>query len=133
RSAGVRVLGRERLAGLGDAPDFADPPAAPGSHGPLRHRGSPSAEEARTVEDAARRHGVGAAALLGAAVALALHADSGARTVVLGIAVRAQRSWRAFGMTSNLVGLRLELDPCAPVGQLVDATHRDVPTVSRHP
>src|SRR5690606_28178458 len=104
----------------------------PGSHGPLRHRGSPSAEEARTVEDAARRHGVGVAALLGAAVALALHADSGARTVVLGMAVPAKRSWRAFGMTSNLVGLRLEVDPCAPVGELVRATQREMATVLRH-
>src|SRR5690606_11299663 len=132
RYADDREFWRERLAGLGDAPEFTHPPAAPGSHGPLRHRGSPSAEEARAVEEAARRHGVGTAALLGAAVALALHADSGARTVVLGMAVPAKRSWRAFGMTSNLVGLRLEIDPCAPVGELVRATQREMATVLRH-
>ncbi|MEU0504617.1 amino acid adenylation domain-containing protein [Nocardia sp. NPDC005998] len=132
RFADDRAFWSGRLAGLPDAPMFAHPPVATGAHGPLRHSGRPGDDEWREFLGAAERFGVEWPALLAATTALLLHADSGARTVVLGLPVPAKRSWRALGMTSNVVGLRLEVDPGASIAALARAAQAELRTVLRH-
>lgn len=127
-----RAFWSGRLAGLPDAPMFTHPPVAVGASGPIRHSGSPGDEEWREFRQAAARFGADWPALLAATTALLLHADSGARTVVLGLPVPAKRSWRALGMTSNVVGLRVEVDPGASIGALATATQAELRTVLRH-
>lgn len=132
RFADDRAFWSERLAGLPDAPMFTHPPVTVGASEPIRHSGRPGDEEWREFQEAAARFGVDRAALLAATTALLLHADSGARTVVLGLPVPAKRSWRALGMTSNVVGLRIEVDPGASLGALAAATQTELRTVLRH-
>src|SRR5690606_14273642 len=127
-----RAFWTGRLAGLPDAPMFNHPPVTVGASGPIRHSGSPGDEDWREFEQAAARFGVDPPALLAATPALLLHADSGARTVVVGLPVPAKRSWRALGMTSNVVGLRIEVDPGASIGALAAATQAELRTVLRH-
>ncbi|MEV6390186.1 amino acid adenylation domain-containing protein [Nocardia xishanensis] len=127
-----RAFWSGRLAGLPDAPMFAHPPVATGASGPIRHSGRPRDEDWRDFLGAAARFGVDWPALLAATTALVLHADSGARTVVLGLPVPAKRSWRALGMTSNVVGLRVEVDPGASIGALAVATQAELGKVLRH-
>ncbi|MCC3331987.1 non-ribosomal peptide synthetase [Nocardia abscessus] len=127
-----RAFWSGRLAGLPDAPMFAHPPVVAGSSGFVRHSGRPRVEDWRAFGCAAERFGVDWPALLAATTALLLHADSGARTVVLGLPVPAKRSRRALGMTSNVVGLRLEVDPAASIGALARAAQSELRTVLRH-
>ncbi|MGW0177972.1 amino acid adenylation domain-containing protein [Nocardia sp. NPDC003345] len=127
-----RAFWSGRLAGLPDAPMFTHQPATAGASGPIRHSGRPGAGTWREFQRAADRFGVDRSALLAATTALLLHADSGARTVVLGLPVPAKRSWRALGMTSNVVGLRVEVDPGASIGALAAATQAELRAVLRH-
>lgn len=127
-----RAFWSGRLAGLPDAPMFTHPPVTVGAAEPIRHSGRPGDDEWRGFQEAAARFGVDRAALLAATTALLLHADSGARTMVLGLPVPAKRSWRALGMTSNVVGLRIEVDPGGSLGALATATQAELRTVLRH-
>ncbi|MEV0293654.1 amino acid adenylation domain-containing protein [Nocardia sp. NPDC050710] len=132
RFADDRAFWSGRLAGLPDAPMFAHPPVATSASGPIRHSGRPGDDDWQDFLCAAERFGVEWPALLAATTALLLHADSGARTVVLGLPVPAKRSWRALGMTSNVVGLRLEVDPGASIGTLARQAQAEMRTVLRH-
>ncbi|VFA99403.1 non-ribosomal peptide synthetase [Nocardia cyriacigeorgica] len=132
RFADDRAFWGERLAGAGDAPTFAQAPIAPHRPAPIRHRGDLSAERWRAFRDGAARYGVGWPALFAATTAALLHADTGARSVVLGLTVPAKRSWHALGMTSNIVPLRIPVDPAAPLGDLAATAQAEFRTVLRH-
>ncbi|WP_194815276.1 non-ribosomal peptide synthetase [Nocardia sp. XZ_19_385] len=127
-----RAFWAERLAGLPDAPMFAHPPVPQGAAGPIRHSGRPEPESWAEFQFTAQSFDVDWPALLAATIALMLHADTGARTVVLGVSVPAKRSWRALGMTSNVVGLRLTVDPAAPIGALARQAQSEFRKLLRH-
>ncbi|WP_280233192.1 non-ribosomal peptide synthetase [Nocardia cyriacigeorgica] len=127
-----RAFWADRLAGAGDAPTFAQAPIPPHRPAPIRHSGALSAERRRSFRDGADRYGVGWPALLAATTAALLHADTGARSVVLGLTVPAKRSWHALGMTSNIVPLRIPIDPAAPLAELATTVQAEFRTVLRH-
>ncbi|MFC9893935.1 amino acid adenylation domain-containing protein [Nocardia sp. NPDC127579] len=132
RFADDRAFWAERLAGLPDAPMFAHPPVPPGGAGAVRHSARPDAAAWREFERTAQAFDVDWPALLAATIAVELHADSGARTVVLGVSVPAKRSWRALGMTSNVVGLRLSVDPATTIGDLARQAQSEFRKLLRH-
>ncbi|MEV7938250.1 amino acid adenylation domain-containing protein [Kitasatospora sp. NPDC088264] len=115
----------EESAGLGDPPRLAGGRSAPTGSGPrppVAVRAELSAERWAAVRE---RVGAGWTALFPAALAVALHADTGEGTAVIGLGVRgrdAALARRALGMTANVVPLRLAVDPAATVGGLVAAT-----------
>ncbi|GAB2642561.1 non-ribosomal peptide synthetase [Nocardia goodfellowii] len=127
-----RAFWAERLAGLPDAPMFTHPPARQRASGPIRRSGTPTAHDWSQFCGAAEAFEVDWSALLAATIALLLHADTGARTVVLGVSVPAKRSWRALGMTSNVVGLRLTVDPTASIRALAQHAQAEFRKLLRH-
>ncbi|MEU8898512.1 amino acid adenylation domain-containing protein [Nocardia sp. NPDC048505] len=127
-----RAFWTERLAGLPEAPMFAHPPVPQGAAEPIRHSGRPAPELWARFQRTATTFGVDWPGLLAAAVAVLLHADSGARTVVLGVSVPAKRSWRALGMTSNVVGLRMTVDPGGTLGSLARQAQSEFRKLLRH-
>ncbi|MFF0408832.1 amino acid adenylation domain-containing protein, partial [Kitasatospora sp. NPDC004745] len=113
------------LAGLGDPPRLAGGRTrrtGAGPQPPVAVRTELSAPRWAAVRE---RAGAGWTTLFPAALALALHADTGERTAVLGLGVRgrdAALARKALGMTANVVPLRLAVDPAATAGELVAAT-----------
>ncbi|MEV0245276.1 amino acid adenylation domain-containing protein [Nocardia sp. NPDC050712] len=132
RFADDREFWAERLAGLPDAPMFNHPPVPPGATGPIRHTDRPDAASWARFQRTAADFDVDWTALLAATIAVVLHADTGARTVVLGVSVPAKRSWQALGMTSNVVGLRLTVDPAGSIGALARAAQAEFRKLLRH-
>ncbi|MEU0538405.1 amino acid adenylation domain-containing protein [Nocardia sp. NPDC005978] len=132
RYAGDREFWSGRLDGVGEAPAFTQPPVPEHAAEPIRHSGYLTAAQWRRVRAGADRFDVSWPALLAATTALLLHADTGARTVVLGLSVPAKRSWHAFGMTSNVVPLRLDIDPAGTVGDLARAAQTESRIILRH-
>ncbi|MEU8364243.1 condensation domain-containing protein, partial [Nonomuraea sp. NPDC048882] len=83
-------------------------------HAPLRHTDAVGQEEAADLKAAARRLRTSLAGLAIAAAALYQHRMTGERDVVVGIPVRARTGKREMtvpGMTSNILPLRLTVDP----------------------
>ncbi|MFJ2192235.1 amino acid adenylation domain-containing protein [Kitasatospora sp. NPDC087861] len=120
----------EELAGLADPPRLAggrggltgSGATGSGARPPVAVRTELSAERWAAVRE---RAGAGWTTLFPAALAVALHADTGERAAAIGLGVRgrdAALARRAFGMTANVVPLRLAVDPAGTVADLVSAT-----------
>lgn len=132
RFAADRLFWRERLTGLPEPPMFAEGAVAAGAISYLGHTGY---LDGRVLDEVVCRAGqleVGWPTLALSAAAVLLHADSGIPTVTIGLAVPAKRSRTALGMTSNVVPLRVHVDPAATVSELVAAVHRESRIVLRH-
>ncbi|MEU3217556.1 amino acid adenylation domain-containing protein [Streptomyces sp. NPDC006971] len=125
----------EQLDGVDEAPQLATGPAPAGATGHVRHSRWLPADRWRDVGAAADRHGVRWPALFAAATALAVHADTGEREVVLGLSVpgRTGRAAReAFGTAAGVVPLRLSVDPAAPLSELVSTASAATLGALRH-
>ncbi len=121
-----------RLADMPEAPMFAEGPVHPGPTTYLRHTGNLAVSAWRELRERGERWGAGWPALVLSAAAALLHADTGARTVGLGLTVPAKRSRTALGMTANVVPLRLDVDPADTVLALARAVRAESLTVLRH-
>ncbi|UNO43590.1 hypothetical protein KGS77_34075 [Streptomyces sp. MST-110588] len=78
---------------------------------------------------------VSTSALFPAALAMVLHADTGARKPVVGLVVRGRDGsavQEAMGVASHVLPLRLPVDPAASVGELVHATAARIRAVLPH-
>ncbi|MFF8812629.1 AMP-binding protein [Streptomyces pactum] len=123
-----------RLAGAPEPVGLAG--RSPGMPRWLRRRTchiDPAAAEA--LRDLAREVGVAWPALVVAGTALYLSRMTGGRDVVLGLPVSARTtvaSRNAPGMLSNVVPLRMEIDPAAPLERLLRDAARELRGASRH-
>lgn len=127
-----RLFWRDRLTELPEPPMFAEGGVAAGAISYLGHTGYLEGRVLDEVVGRAEQLEVGWPTLALATAALLLHADSGTPTVTIGLAVPAKRSRTALGMTSNVVPLRVHVDPAATVLELVAAVHRESRIVLRH-
>ncbi|WP_433526859.1 amino acid adenylation domain-containing protein [Nocardia pseudovaccinii] len=134
RFADDRRFWAQRLAtpGPDDAPLFAGIPAATDGPRYIRHVGALDAPAWHALRARADTSGTAWPAWVFAAIAILLHADSGARMVTLGLAVPAKRSRTALGVTANIVPLRIPVDPSASVGELVAAVRAESLIILRH-
>ncbi|WP_433761488.1 amino acid adenylation domain-containing protein [Nocardia sp. CA-135398] len=134
RFADDRRFWAQRLAipGPDDAPLFAGIPATADGPRYIRQAGALDAPVWHTLRARADASGTAWPAWVFAAIALLLHADSGARMVTLGLAVPAKRSRTALGVTANVVPLRIPVDPSASVGELVGAVRAESLVILRH-
>ncbi|GAB2687148.1 amino acid adenylation domain-containing protein [Nocardia thraciensis] len=134
RFADDRQFWSERLAvpGPADAPLFAGVATATGAPRFLRQAGVLSEPAWQAVRARAEASATAWPVWVFAAIAILLHADSGARTVTLGLAVPAKRSRTALGVTANIVPLRIAVDPAASIGDLVRAVRAESLIVLRH-
>ncbi|MEU1982482.1 amino acid adenylation domain-containing protein [Nocardia sp. NPDC019395] len=121
-----------RLREMPEAPMFAEGPAGAGALGYPRYTGDLAAADWQALRAAGDRWTAGWPALVLTAAAALLHADTGARTVGLGLTVPAKRSRNALGMTANVVPLRLELDPADRVADLARTVRADSLIALRH-
>lgn len=132
RFAADRKFWSDRLADMPEAPMFAEGPGRSGPTAYLRHTGDLAASDWRDLRELGERWEVGWPALVLSAAAILLHADTGARTVALGLAVPAKRSRTALGMTANVVPLRLDVDPADTVAALARAARAESLSALRH-
>ncbi|MFC5286678.1 amino acid adenylation domain-containing protein [Actinokineospora guangxiensis] len=133
-AANDRAYWTARFADLPEPVTLAGgPPAVPAAH--ERVAGRVSADQAGALRGLARDAGAAWPVVVFACVAAYLHRVSGAREVVLGLAVAARQSdiaRRTPGMVSNAIPLRLALSPSMTVAELVRATAREVRAALRH-
>ncbi|QLY28177.1 amino acid adenylation domain-containing protein [Nocardia huaxiensis] len=115
-----------------DPPQFAGAPTAADGNRFLRHAGVLGETEWKALRVRAEAAGTPWPVWMFAAIAVLLHADSGARTVTLGLAVPAKRSRHALGMTANILPLRMTVDPAATVGELLAAVRAESLIILRH-
>ncbi|MGV9316915.1 amino acid adenylation domain-containing protein [Streptomyces sp. NPDC003691] len=111
----------------GEAGRTAGPPA----------RGSAAlpADTSERLRAAARRLGCGLPGLMVAAAAVYRHRTTGSRDIVLGVPVlgrTGRREQRIAGMTSNVMPVRVRLDPGTPLAEAVRRTARAVGGGLRH-
>ncbi|AFU02511.1 non-ribosomal peptide synthetase [Nocardia brasiliensis] len=134
RYAADRQFWARRLAAAGpdDAPLFAGAPSTAASARYIRRSGVLGAAAWQALRARADASGTAWPAWVLAAIAILLHADSGVRTVTLRLAVPAKRSRTALGVTSNLLPLRIAVDPSATVGELIRALRAEMLIVLRH-
>ncbi|WP_067547954.1 non-ribosomal peptide synthetase [Nocardia crassostreae] len=134
RYADDRQFWAQRLASRAaqEPPQFAGAPAAADCNRFLRHADLLGETEWKALRARAETCAIAWPAWVFAAIALLLHADSGARTVTLGVAVPAKRSRTALGMTANIIPLRLTVDPAATVGDLLRAVRAESLIILRH-
>ncbi|WP_062982507.1 non-ribosomal peptide synthetase [Nocardia anaemiae] len=134
RFADDRRFWAQRLAipGPDDAPLFAGIPATADVPRYIRHVGALDAPAWHALRARADASGTAWPAWVFAAIALLLHADSGARMITLGVAVPAKRSRTALGVTANVVPLRIPVDPSASLGELVGAVRAESLIILRH-
>ncbi|MET0236593.1 MAG: amino acid adenylation domain-containing protein, partial [Kibdelosporangium sp.] len=124
-----------KLSGVDDAPMFAGGPVPHGASGHIRHTGHLEAEQWDDVRAGAARLGVRWTALALASAAVLVHADSGSRDVVLGLSVPARTgklTKGVQGMVSNVVPLRLTVDPAASVAELLRSVSVEIMGAVRH-
>ncbi|NNH69580.1 amino acid adenylation domain-containing protein [Nocardia uniformis] len=134
RFADDRQFWARRLATDGpyDAPQFAGAPVAADGDRFLRRAGVLAAAEWQALRARAETSGTPWPVWAFAAIAILLHADSGTRTVTLGLAVPAKRSRNALGMTANVLPLRITVDPATTVGDLLAAVRAESLVILRH-
>jgi amino acid adenylation domain-containing protein/non-ribosomal peptide synthase protein (TIGR01720 family) len=133
-AASDRAYWTARFADLPEPVTLAGrPPAVPAAH--ERVAGRVPAEQAGALRGLAREAGAAWPVVVFACVAAYLHRVSGAREVVLGLAVAARQSdiaRRTPGMVSNAIPLRLALSPSMTVAELLRTTAREVRAALRH-
>ncbi|MEU8783820.1 amino acid adenylation domain-containing protein [Streptomyces sp. NPDC048637] len=125
----------DRLADVTDAPQFAAGPLPAGAYGHLRRSARLERGRWDRVRERAAKLDERWPSLFSAAVAIALHADTGRREIVLGLAVAARSGplkREALGMVSNVLPLRVTVDPEASVESLVHAVATETRAVLRH-
>ncbi|MGW7574626.1 amino acid adenylation domain-containing protein [Streptomyces sp. NPDC054765] len=125
----------DRLAHVADAPQFGAGSPPPGAHGHLRRSARLERGRWDRVRDRAAELEERWPSLFAAAVAIALQADTGSREIVLGLAVAARSGplkREALGMVSNVLPLRVTVDPAASVESLVHAVATETRAVLRH-
>ncbi|SCK10285.1 non-ribosomal peptide synthase domain TIGR01720/amino acid adenylation domain-containing protein [Streptomyces sp. WMMB 714] len=139
RFASDRAYWRELMRDRPTPPLSLAGPAAVASHSFLRSAGTLPAAPADALDELAARHGSGRPAALVAAVAALVHRVTGARDIVLGLAVSARltaASRRTPSMHANVVPLRLPVHPGLTVDELVAraaAALRDALRHQRYP
>ncbi|MGW7556714.1 AMP-binding protein, partial [Streptomyces rimosus] len=125
----------ERLTGSGEAPHFSAGPVAPDAAEHLRHSARLERGHWARVRERAEAWGERWPSVFSAAAALALHADTGQRDIVLGLAVPARNGRlrrEALGTVSNVLPLRVRVDPAASVESLVRAVAAETRDILRH-
>ncbi|RDI53338.1 non-ribosomal peptide synthetase [Nocardia mexicana] len=134
RFADDRRFWAQRLAvpGPADAPLFSGAPSNTRTPRYLRHAGVLDGAAWQALRARAEESATAWPAWVFAATAIALHADSGARMVTLGLAVPAKRSRTALGVTANIVPMRISVDPSASVGDLLRAIRAESLIILRH-
>ncbi|WP_306359969.1 non-ribosomal peptide synthetase [Nocardia sp. CC227C] len=115
-----------------DAPQFAGAPTTADGNRFLRRAGVLGEADWKALRARAEASGTPWPVWAFAASAILLHADSGVRTVTLGLAVPAKRSRHALGMTANVLPLRITVDPAATVGELLAAVRAESLVILRH-
>ncbi|MEU5978853.1 amino acid adenylation domain-containing protein [Streptomyces sp. NPDC047315] len=125
----------ERVADLDDVPVLAQGPVPPGATGHVRRSGHLPPEQWARLRERAAAWGVQWPAVVCAATAVLLHADSGRRDVVLGLSVPARvgkAARGALGSVSNVLPLRLVVDPARPFAELARDASTGITAVLRH-
>ncbi|MFJ1864454.1 amino acid adenylation domain-containing protein [Streptomyces sp. NPDC088097] len=135
RLADDRAFWRARLDGAPEPVSFTGSAPAPASGTTVRVSGALDPADARTLREAARRHGTRWSALVGAASAAYLHRAGGTEDVVLGLPVTGRTTpdaRRTPGMFSKVLPLRLAVTGTTTVGELVRATSGGIKEALRH-
>ncbi|GGZ02130.1 non-ribosomal peptide synthetase [Streptomyces avidinii] len=124
-----------RLDGAPDPVSFTGSAPAPASGTAVRVSGELDPADARTLREAARRHGTRWSALVMAAAAAHLHRAGTTEDVVLGLPVTGrttQDARRTPGMFSKVLPLRLTVTGDTTVGELVRSTSAGIKEALRH-
>lgn len=125
---------RTRLSDV-DAPLPAGGQGSGRATGHLRHTARLPQERWARVRARAAELGGRWPAMFCAAEAVTMHAETGEREVVLGLAVAARTgkvAKESLGMVSNVLPMRVVVDPAASVDSLVRAVTTETLTVLRH-
>uniref|UniRef100_UPI00067CE122 non-ribosomal peptide synthetase n=1 Tax=Streptomyces rimosus TaxID=1927 RepID=UPI00067CE122 len=125
----------ERLTGAGEAPHFSAGPVSPDAPEHLRYSARLERGRWARVRERAEEWGERWPSVFSAAAALALHADTGHRDIVLGLAVPARNARlrrETLGTVSNVLPLRVHVDPAASVESLVRAVAAETRDILRH-
>ncbi|MGW7330314.1 amino acid adenylation domain-containing protein [Streptomyces sp. NPDC054840] len=135
RCAADREFWRTRLDGAPEPVSFTGSVPAPASGTTVRVSGDLDPADARTLRDAARRHGTRWSALVMAAAAAHLHRAGGTEDVVLGLPVTGRTTpdaRRTPGMFSKVLPLRLPVTADTTVGELLRSTSAGIKEALRH-
>ncbi|MFG2234785.1 amino acid adenylation domain-containing protein [Streptomyces sp. NPDC048723] len=135
RSAADREFWRARLEGAPEPVSFTGSVPAPASGTAVRVSGELDPADARTLRDAARRHGTRWSALVMAAAAAHLHRAGATEDVVLGLPVTGRTTpdaRRTPGMFSKVLPLRLAVTGDTTVGELLRSTSAGIKEALRH-
>ncbi|MFG2977291.1 amino acid adenylation domain-containing protein [Streptomyces sp. NPDC048331] len=135
RSATDREFWRDRLDGAPEPVSFTGSVPAPASGTTVRVSGDLDPADARTLREAARRHGTRWSALVMAAAAAHLHRAGGTEDVVLGLPVTGRTTpdaRRTPGMFSKVLPLRLTVTADTTVGELLRGTSAGIKEALRH-
>jgi amino acid adenylation domain-containing protein/non-ribosomal peptide synthase protein (TIGR01720 family) len=119
------------LARLADAPEPArllDRPTAPATRLVRRE----TVLDAAPLRAAAARENTKPSRLLVAAAFGYTHRVTGERDLVVGVPVAGRTAWDVPGMTSNILPVRVAVDPHAPVSALLEAVADEVAETVRH-
>ncbi|WP_314246828.1 non-ribosomal peptide synthetase [Streptomyces sp. DSM 40907] len=130
-----REFWRARLEGAPEPVSFTGSVPAPASGTAVRVSGELDPADARTLRDAARRHGTRWSALVMAAAAAHLHRAGSTEDVVLGLPVTGRTTpdaRRTPGMFSKVLPLRLAVTGDTTVGELLRSTSAGIKEALRH-
>lgn len=135
RCADDREFWQAQLAGAPEPVSFTGSVPAPASGTTVRVSGDLDPADARTLREAARRHGTRWSALVMAAAAAHLHRAGGTEDVVLGLPVTGRTTpdaRRTPGMFSKVLPLRLAVTADTTVGELLRDTSAGIKEALRH-
>ncbi|WP_051773736.1 non-ribosomal peptide synthetase [Streptomyces sp. NRRL S-237] len=135
RCAADREFWQARLDGAPEPVSFTGSVPAPASGTTVRVSGDLDPADARTLREAARRHGTRWSALVMAAAAAHLHRAGGTEDVVLGLPVTGRTTpdaRRTPGMFSKVLPLRLTVTADTTVGELLRITSAGIKEALRH-
>ncbi|QXJ21463.1 amino acid adenylation domain-containing protein [Actinomadura graeca] len=123
------------LDGLGERPGRGRRGAQAGPKAQVRDSADVGMDGSVRLREAARRMRSAFAVLVIAAAAVHEHRTTGARDIVLGIAVHGRAGWREQrtpGMTANIMPIRVEVTPRTTVEEVVRRTGRAIGAGLRH-
>lgn len=135
RCAEDRAFWRGRLDGAPEPVSFTGSVPAPASGTTVRVSGELDPADARTLRNAARRHGTRWSALVMAAAAAHLHRAGATDDVLLGLPVTGRTTpdaRRTPGMFSKVLPLRLAVTGDTTVGELLRSTSAGIKEALRH-